>query len=440
MLRRGLYGAKEWVLEDGKDGDRRGPGSKAWRAAAVAAPLWIVAMPLASDPEKSGGESPAFFSTVLLAAVVTLVGLALFSARERKLGREEPWLENVTESGETGVETLVSPTEKKAPLALESSQVRVVWKKAERVIGGDNNDVLDQKPQIFAPVVPQAVSEAPKSPCATGNNEVHGSMNAVSKEATSEDSAGPGVESARNAFRRVPQTFPNTPWEAMSKQEYLQVRELVEDSGAIVLQATDGGFGSDTAESDRDEVPEDPSTPFPSAFPRPFHGQDEPQVGGSMESDPGTFDEPFRDPDSPWGPYPVTKEPISKTWWLTPPDIPGSDGEKSSATEGEEPSQPHEEAPEEAADDGPPDMEAPATGPYPPEVQRYFASQISRDVDGSERDAARESVRLWAIAEVIEGGRSLSSVARLLGLGKATVFRWVDAGREDDDEQDGRAI
>lgn len=64
---------------------------------------------------------------------------------------------------------------------------------------------------------------------------------------------------------------------------------------------------------------------------------------------------------------------------------------------------------------------------YPGEVVRYFASKVSLLTDEAESEMARKGVMAWAFAEVSEGRCSQSQVARLLGVGKATVSRWVNA-------------
>src|SRR4249920_3935230 len=89
MFRRELHGAKNWTLEREEDGSHRSVWVKLFRVAVVLTPLWIVLSAVTGGPER-GGHSASVGQSFFMALLVLVVGLAVFSARERRAGREEP--------------------------------------------------------------------------------------------------------------------------------------------------------------------------------------------------------------------------------------------------------------------------------------------------------------------------------------------------------------
>jgi hypothetical protein len=124
------------------------------------------------------------------------------------------------------------------------------------------------------------------------------------------------------------------------------------------------------------------------------------------------------------GPYLVTSEPVAEDWWLVKPDGPTEEEPK-------------------AAEDAPviepeiPGPEAPAEAPegtvevggvrLPPQAVRYLAVQAMSSASDQDKETARLEVVRWARGEVNAQRVSQAEIARMLGVNRSTVSRWLDA-------------
>lgn len=177
-------------------------------------------------------------------------------------------------------------------------------------------------------------------------------------------------------------------------------------------------------DSKQDNVPEAPvHTEFQGAFRQDALPQLSPTGEPSGDPIQAAFQPDFAEP----GPYEVTEDPVSGDWWLTPPDAPQKEAAEEPAEEVQEqpalpPVEPQQAPVEEEAEDAP---EMGGQPIYPPVVMRYFVSRVS-DVTESEKEKARDEVMEWARQEFASQRRTQAEMARILGVGKATLSRWVN--------------
>lgn len=455
MLRRGLHGAKNWALEPGEDGPR-GPGGKAVRALALLAPALPVLSVLTGPPATSEPSMGAF-QALLLALVATLLGLAWFSARERRLGREEPWLdlpEIATESHDATESVEVSRVTGEAPEGLASSQVNEVSvenertpqeEKPENVTQSTQNDpeafheafqISFRKPSVEEVnfLTPQGESPAEEHLPARVPPAVPGVPETPEGEPDGDDMpdwlaepvphpSGASVEPCRDPSEN--EEFPQVSHE----MEAVPVgsREVVEPE--VIPDETDA------AESNRNAVEDGAPSTFHPAFQGAFHPDESPQVSAVKRRSTPPFQEAFQVEYATPGPYGVTEGPISEDWWLTPPDAPEVKAPSGVASDAPAPvdavEAPEETlTPEEARtpDDNSPEAgegwDAGAEPGAPPVVTRYYRSRVASVNRGEKMDAKRAVIE-WAKREIGSQGRSQAEVARLLGVGTATVSRWV---------------
>lgn len=438
MLRRGLHGAKNWVLEREDDGSHRSVWTKLFRAMVVLTPLWIVLSVVTGGPER-GGHSANVGQSLFMAVLVMFIGLALFSARERKLGREEPWAELKSDSDDStesddGEEGAAEESDSESPTqVLENSQVEEAGSVEPEAFRPDENAENEQKTQILPVAVPQAIETEAETVVITGLETVPQGIQEPVYEATPESSVDHGVPQGWNAPAEVSSPVLD---KAVTEDLFTQVTGDIEKDWPTVPQAVSEDPSGLVTESERNDLPDTPTVPFRPVSRIPVRETEEPQVEAGDGAIRETVQAEFQCLYAADGPYPASPDPVHESWWVTAPDL----------EEDEEPQEAAEEAPEPAPD---PDVENASYDPwsgqqeaveehpvtplpaYPQEVQRYFASRISTDVDDAEREAARIAVMAWAVAEVNEGRRSQSEVARMLGIGKATVSRWVNTGSDD---------
>lgn len=443
MFRRGLHGAKNWVLEPEEDGTPRTVWAKLFRVAVVLLPLWIVLSLFTGGPDRGGNPTSAP-KTVFMALVVAVIGLACLSARERRQGREEPWSDLPplsTESNDSPSETLIDDSTEAPTLARENAQVREVsdetghrsrWDDA-----GDNAQMTQSEPDAFRRPFHQpshqATPETPLSHAGHGSRPVEtrperGVPQAIPEVVVVDHSsdlasAAPGLD--------VPHPFEHPQvslHKATRESAYSQVGD---DEGCVpapTRQAIeDAAIEYETGVTEG-EMKEAPEVPDHTEFRGAFHQEAIPQLSPPEVPAHGPFQEPFRTEFAEPGPYEVTEDPICHDWWLTPPDAPQEEAseevlevapEELAAPPAEELVAPPEETPEA------PERER-QQSPYPEVVMRYFMTRVSAEVPDEDREEARIGVIEWAREEITSHRRTQAEVARILGVGKATVSRWVN--------------
>lgn len=440
MFRRGLHGAKNWILEPEEDGAPRSVWGKLLRTAVILLPLWI-ALSATTDGSGRGGTSVP--KAILTALLVAVVGLACLSARERRQGREEPWAELPslgTESNEDEAVTLIGAPVEAPTLVTESPQVSKPPSGDESRSGGSIPGDSTQTTQSNASsssrplagpshqanpegVIPLDSQGAP--PVGTPFSE--GVPQAIPEDVE----AGHSDASATDVFLpSVPAPSPPSIislHKATPEASYLQVRaneqEVPRPSPQATMDASKGQKEGVT-DSKQDNVPEAPvHTEFQGAF-----RQDAlPQLSPTGEPSGDPIQAAFQPDFAELGPYEVTEDPVSGDWWLTPPDAPQKEAAEEPAEEVQEqpalpPVEPQQAPVEEEAEDAP---EMGGQPIYPPVVMRYFVSRVS-DVTESEKEKARDEVMEWARQEFASQRRTQAEMARILGVGKATLSRWVN--------------
>lgn len=444
MLRRGLHGSKNWVLELDENGEHRSVWSKAFRVFIVLIPVWVVLSAVTGGPER-GGHSTSAFQAVVMAIVLTGVGLSVFSARERRLGREEPWAglsvdepEN-TDGDEGEAETAVEPSSERPTEILENPQVSKVGFERNDAIDGDENGESGEIAEIGIPSVPQAIPPEAETVAVSAPEALHFEDHGAPEQATSEGVVDHGVPQGRNTPLSTPEGAPTVLLEKATQEgDSSQVSADSEEDRDTVPQAVSEAPGNVVTESERNDSLDTATVSFRKASRAVFRETENAQVTApdvpSRETIQGVLQVEFAER----GPYPSKPDPVREDWWVVAPDV-----------EPEDADEPAPEEPYDAVEQGLPDpaydpwagvdtsssegvQEEPETAvqPFPDVVQRYFASRVSIDVDEAEKEAAREAVRVWSLAEVNEGRRTQSEVARLLGVGKATVSRWVNAEQD----------
>lgn len=432
MLRRGLHGAKNWTLEREEDGSHRSVWAKVFRVLVVFTPLWIVLSAVTGGPQR-GGHSASVGQSLFMALLVLVVGLAVFSARERKQGREEPWSElegpefENTESNDAGDGAPEELSHGGPYRCLENPQVDAVSSVDETSFRSDENDESEQKTQILPFVVPQAIQNDDAHLAVTGQEGTPDPIHEGFEQATSEGTADHAEHTPRNAPPEPSEMSRVNLDKATFDDGFEQVSGLFEEPDDTVPQAAREPLETKITESKRNDLVDNPTVPFRPTFRPAFHETEEPQVEAQEEPIQGTVQPEFPCPAE-RGPYPSGPDPVHDDWWVVAPDV---ELEEEPVAE---PVAAHVDpsydpwAPLETSDlpEGPEESGAVST-PYADAVLRYFASRVSEDVGEAEVAAARAGVMAWAVAEVNEGRRSQAEVGRLLGIGKATMSRWVNA-------------
>lgn len=430
MLRRGLHGAKNWALEREADGSHRSVWTKLFRVAVVLTPLWIVLSAVTGGPQR-GGHSASIAQSLFMAVLVLLVELGLFSARERKLGREEPWAElkpvilKETESDESEDDDSDGPDSEAPTEVFENAQVEEPDPGPEPSFHGDENGESGENAQTISTVVPQAIETEPETLVIPASDPVPEPVHEAPEKATSESAVDHGVPQVRNTPWNPSSGVPTVVLDkAVTDDLFQQVTADIEADWPDVPQAISEDLAEPVTEGERNDLPDTPTVPFRTASRPVFHGTEEPQVEAPEEPIRETFQAEFQCLFADQGPYPAGEDPVADDWWLVKPDV-----------EEEQPEEPvleHEQddhdpwaAPDETAPEEP--VEAPVTASvlYPEVVQRYFAAKV-QEADEAEMSAARNEVMLWAVAEVNAGRSSQSEMAKLLGVAKATMSRWMN--------------
>lgn len=439
MFRRGLHGAKNWVLEPDKDGTPRSVRGKLGRLVVVLLPVWIV-LSATTGETGQGDQSASVAQSILTALIVTLVGLGVFSARERRLGREEPWelLPQVTAGDDCKQNPQAVPAPEEPTEGSAKPQVSEVTREAgggEGVVTpGDITDVSDQSsqdgPEMVTPMVSHRSDRIAESSFAQAERGYQGGKNPAGAVTAMETG---GLEEAAN--RRIPDSLEagspvgapaggNPLWEpvtvSLEKGESAQV-----NAGMGVETPLSSGDSATVTLSDGEVAPVRPVRTFAPPVSAPVQGELFPQVtpgeGLVTQAPPPAMATP--------GPYRVTDGPLSEDWWLTKPDVEREEASRPDAEpvseEGAPMSTPTEEAvkqPAEAAEQ--PEV------PFGrnPAVLLYLALQGMPDASEEEKAEAKEKVVEVARSEIDAGRETRRSVGRVLGVSHVTIGKWLGQG------------
>ncbi|AXH66268.1 hypothetical protein SEA_SATIS_107 [Streptomyces phage Satis] len=437
MLRRGLHGSKNWVLETDDMGEHRSVWSKLFRAVVVLAPVWIVVSAFTGGPER-GGKSVSVFQTLFMTVLVTVVGLAVFSARERRLGREEPWLDFTSDDtdGDDGESaTKVDPTPEAPTQVLENSQVGDVEPEENSDESdrnsGDSADSAQNETQVLQPMVHQATFPEAENPVIPGSEAPTQVVPEVMHQAITEGANQEEPDRAFEAIASVANDFHEEGMQEASPESRLSlVKDDIPAMQPVVQKATPDWADVDTSgttESEEGLIEDEPTTPLRAVVQDPV--QEAPSATPSVQvSDPqepvqhdvqGVLQVHFAQP----GPYPQNDDPVHEQWWVVAPDI-----------EPEEAAEEPEEAPAEVPSVPVPEIHVeqqqaaplPQIGRHPQAVLTYLASQAPKSgFTPEEKERARLDVLSW-LREVTESKElSRAEAARRIGVDASTVSRWL---------------
>ena len=448
MLRRGLHGSKNWVLELDKDGEHQSVWVKAGKVFVVLIPLWLVLSAVTGGPQR-GGHSVSVFQSFVAAVVITFVGLAVFSARERKLGREEPWADLPvidTESDDDESPTLVDSSSEEETRVMENAQVA----------GSDSDDAADGSmnipddsaesseietailhPELHQATPPEAetaVIPGPEAPMQVLQHEVHQAISAGTDGGKAVD-AFDAITAVVSEFRR------EDVQQATEEERVSLVKPDVPTVRRVNEQATPEWTKVDVSgstESDEGLLDDEPTTPLRHPVQQPLQetptARESVQVSPRIESVQQPLQGVLQVQFATSGPYPAADEPVHDDWWVTAPDIESQEQEEEpveESAEGPEPETPAEpeEGPVTALELPPaPSAEEPVELPLgrPQVVLTYLASQAPKSgFTTEEKDQARTAVIAWIRREVNEGRMSRADASRMLGVDPSTITRWV---------------
>lgn len=447
MLRRGLHGAKNWVLELDENGEHRSVWSKAFRTFVVLMPVWIVLSAVTGGPER-GGHSVGAFQSVLVSLLLLLVGLAVFSARERRLGNEEPWQGlskkevSDTESDDGEAKTLVETSPEEASPVSENAQVTDSGSDENGETAEDDSvnstettrieqaDLHEGAHEATFPEPETVAIPAPEAPTAV----LPQVMQQATTEGTKEEESGrtfDAIASVVDDFRRndVQQATPEPPY-SLVKDDVEPVREALQQATPEWSDLDVSGV----AESDDGSIPDEPTTPLRVAVQTPLHEEapatEFPQV--SLEKGPvqqplqGVLQVQFAPP----GPYPSGPDPVNEGWWIVAPDIePEAEEEKTaegSVETGEEAPQAKPVEVSQEVSVQPQETASAAPARRHPLVLAYFASQAPKsDFTNAEKDEARTELIGWLRGEISSGRLNRAEASRMLRVDPSTVTRWL---------------
>lgn len=450
MFRRGLHGSKNWVLELDENGEHRSVWAKGGRAFIVLIPVWVVLSAATGGPER-GGHSTSVPQALGAAILLTVIGLAVFSARERKLGREEPWVtgngevEESTESEDGEKRTLVDPSPESPTQILENPQVEDSDSDEEAEGGGDDSEDSVETARFEQPdlqeSVQQAISSEVETRVVTASEAPTAVLPQVMQQATSDvadqDKSGQSfddIASVADGFRS------ETSQQAIKEPAYSLVKDPVPDMHSPVQQATSGWTKVDVSEiteSDHGLIPDAPTTPLRPSVQATLH--ETPDAGESVQVslEKGVVQQPLQGElqvqFAQAGPYPAKSDPEHEDWWVVAPDIePAAEAVGTPLEPVQEETAP-EQVPvlQEAAEAG---HEAPQVpvGRHPMVVLTYHASQAPKSgFTPEEKEEARSAVIAWLHGEIQQGHLNRAEGARVLGVDASTVGRWLSDLNDD---------
>ena len=444
MLRRGLHGSKNWVLELDKDGEHQSVWVKAGKVFVVLIPLWLVLSAVTGGPRR-GGHSVSVFQSFVAAVVITFVGLAVFSARERRLGREEPWADLPaidTESDDGESPTLVDPSSEEETRVMENAQVAgsdsggavegAMHIPGDSVESAENETAFlhPESHQATSPEAETAVIPGPEAPTQVLQHEVQQAISTGTDEGKTADPF--------DAITAVVAEFREKDMQQATEEERVS---LVKPDVPTVRHADEQATPewtkvdvSGSTESDDGLLDDEPTTPLRPAVQKPLHEapaamesvQVSPQIEPVQQPLQGVLQVQFAAP----GPYSAADEPVHDDWWVTAPDVEPEEQETEPEEEPEEEVAVEPEAAPAAALELPPAPapEEPRELPLgrPQVVLTYLASQAPKSgFTTEEKDQARTAVIAWIRQEVSEGRMSRADASRMLGVDPSTITRWV---------------
>lgn len=436
MLRRGLHGGKNWVLEREEDGSHRSVWGKLFRLGVVLLPVLIVASAVTGGPER-GGQSVSVAQSAFMAVLVLFVGLGLFSARERRLGREEPWLDLSdpdTESDDNEGEASVVPSGEEETRVLENAQVGDSGFAETGEVDECNSENSAETARIEQTVLHQSMQQATSPEAET---LVVAALEAPTEplpglvhQATTE---GVNPEEGDRTFETIASVVTAFHGEASHEATQDSAHSLVKgDVGVLrqsVAQATPEWTSLDVsgvAESDNGLIDDEPTTPLRDPVQTALQ-----EVGHASESAQVSLDkEPVQQPlqgvlqvqFAQRGPYPAEPDPVHEGWWIVAPDV-----EPEEPMQSAEPTTEEESAAEEAqASEEPVLAPTPRFGRHPQVVLAFLASQAPKSTfTTEEKDQARADVVGWLRQETTSGHLSRAEASRMLGVDPSTVTRWL---------------
>lgn len=436
MLRRGLHGAKNWTLELDESGEHRSVWSKGFRALVVLLPFWIVLSATTGGPER-GGQSVGAFQSVVGALVVLLVGLSVFSARERRLGREEPWQSDGadegdgTESDNDEPKTLVEPSPEEGESDSENPQVTESESVETGEIEDDDSEISTEITQIERPdlqeIPQQATSPEPETVVIPAPEAPTAVLPQAVQQATT---VGANQENSVRSFEAIASVVEEFRQGDVQQASSEPVYSLVKDDATPVQselrQATPKWTDVDVStstESDDGAIQDEPTTRLRDAVQADLQedhpASESPQVGLEKEAvqQPlqGVLQVQFATP----GPYPTKGDPVHEGWWIVAPDI-EPEGEESEVVTAVEPAE------SEPVAVPPQEIPVGPTGGRHPLVLSYFASQAPKSgFTAEEKERARTDVIAWVRDEIGADRLSRAEASRVLGVDPSTVTRWL---------------
>lgn len=443
MLRRGLHGSKSWVLELDENGEHRSVWSKLFRAAVVLMPVWIVLSAVTGGPER-GGQQTGVFQSLLASAFVLLVGLAVFSARERRLGNEEPWSElpQMEAEGDDGeAETKVNPAPEEPTQVLENVQVGELGSTETGETSTDDSGNSVESAQIEQPVLQQMPQQATfqeaETLVVTGLEDPVQVFPEVMQQATGGSAKQEETDSSFDAIASVATDFyREDAQQATSGQAISLVKEDIAPMQQQSEQVTSGWADLDVSgvtEGDEGLLGDEPTTPLRT----PVQVTLQKEVPAKESAQVSVLEKPVQQPlqgvlqvqYATAGPYPADPEPVHEKWWVVAPDVEQETGVEAPAMEPMEATEEGSAPQEETSPAGP----LPQYGRYPQVVLAYLASQAPKSVfTAEEKNQARADVLNWLREETTSGHLNRAEASRMLGVDPSTVTRWLSEDQESD--------
>ena len=446
MLRRGLHGAKTWVLEAEDDGTPRGPWVKTGKAAIVLLPVWIALAPMTGSPQP-GAQQVGVLQSIVTSLLVALGGLAWFSARERRLGREEPWLDltsKTTESSQTASPATTTSGTGNPTGAFEKVQVSAAGQETGGPRARNDTGESDQSTRIGQPTLQWHAPQATSSEDATQvldtleplSGVLHEPLRQAITQGANPEEVDPILPDSWMGDFKDPATMPHpTTPEWVSSQVNCDNDVLHGDPGQASILGTEK-LDSGITDSDDSLLRDEPTVPLRESLRTVLRGegsatpssQVSPAITPVQQQLQGVLHGDYADR----GPYEVTEGPIAEDWWLTSPDLPES-GASEDATEPEEP--PEEEPIVTPAGGAEVEAEAEAEAEAAPQwpLQRlpgqvlwFLAAQAPNAADETEKEAARVQVVGWLREETDAGRLTQAEAARVLGVNRSTISRWLN--------------
>lgn len=450
MLRRGLHGSKNWVLELDENGEHRSVWAKGGRLFVVLIPVWLILSAATGGPQR-GGHTTSVPQAFGVAILITLAGLAVFSARERRLGREEPW---ASEKGETGEntesedgegKTLVDPAPEDPTQILENPQVEGADSDEETEEAEDDSEDSVETARIeqggLQPIVQKAISTEAETLVVPAPEDYATVLPQVMQQATSEvtergksGQSFDDIASVANDFRT------EASQQATRSPAYSLVKDPVEPLHDVLQKATPEWTDVDVSgatQGDQGLIEDEPTTPLRNPVQTVLRevpdASESVQVSLEKEAVQQPLQGELQVQFAQAGPYPARDEPEHESWWVVAPDI---------EPEGETQEPAPEPVQEEVAPEPLPVPTGPAetvqaipqapSGRHPMVVLTYHASQAPKSgFTAEEKEEARAAVVSWLHGEIQQGHLSRAEGARVLGVDASTVGRWLSSVNDD---------